>query len=149
MSLKKLKFAKTKIDTPMGEIALRGITLPDVRKLLVSNPVESELIYKQATALGERIDAGEATNGSVVTEFLSVIIQTAPKLIGHAIALASDDNDDESIEIAMKLPIDVQLECLTAIANMTFVMEGGAGNFIGKIGRLTKEVMPRLKAPAQ
>jgi len=148
MSLKKLKFAKTNIDTPMGQIALRGINLLDVRTILVSNPVEAELIYNKATSMSADIDAGKATDGSVITEFLGLIIQTMPKLVARLIALASDEDDDEAVEIAGKLPVDVQLECLAAIANLTFVMEGGARNFIARIGKLMKEIMPRMKAPA-
>lgn len=145
MSLKKLKFAKTMITTPMGEITLRGLTLPDVRALIASHPVETQMLYNRASQMADQLKGKTPeellTMDMTEVDFVGVlgaVIQSAPVMVAHMIAMATGEDDKESIEIAERLPLDVQLECLTAIGGLTFVMEGGARNFIGKVMQLLR-----------
>lgn len=145
MSLKKLKFAKTTLQTPMGEITLRGLNLPDVRALIASHPVETQMLYNRASQMAEQLKdkSPEQLMSMDMTEIdfvgvLGAVVQSAPVMVAHMIALASGDDDVEGISIAERLPLDIQLECLTAIGGLTFVMEGGARNFIGKVMQLLR-----------
>lgn len=145
MSLKKLKFARKTINTPMGEITLRGLNLPDVRALIAAHPVETQMLYTRASEMADKLK--DKTPEQLLTmdmsevDFVGVlgaVIQAAPVMVAHIIALASGDSDQESIEIAERLPLDLQLECLMTIGSLTFVMEGGARNFIGKVMQLLR-----------
>lgn len=153
MSLKKLKFAKTTINTPMGDIALRGLQLPDVRMLISAHPVETQMLYTRVSQMADQLKDKTAeellTMNPAEVDFVGVlgaVIQAAPVMVAHIIALASGEDDAESIEIAERLPLDVQLECLTTIGAMTFVMEGGARNFIAKATQLLRPALDKMQA---
>lgn len=137
MSLKSLKFTKASVETPMGEIVLRGLTLPMVRELIQAHPVETQAIYLTGLELSKQFETKPTEEVDTVA-FVGTVIHNAPTFVAHVIALASGDADDDAIEIAKSLPIDVQLACLEKIAAVTFVMEGGARNFIGSVLRLAK-----------
>jgi hypothetical protein len=131
MSLKKLKFASDTVKTPMGDISLRGLQLPDVRSMLRDNPAEMAMVYEQVKSVAEQYKKDPESVD--LFGLFGVVVQIAPKLVAHGIALAScDEPDAEDIEIAEKLPLDVQLECIEKIASMTFALEGGARSFFGK-----------------
>lgn len=140
MSLKKLKFASHKLETPMGVIVLRGLSLPHMRAMLRDNPAEMALVYDHSKSLYEQYQKNP--DDVDLADLLGVVVQTAPKLVAHAIALSTTDGeaDEEEVAIAEKLPLDIQLECVEKIATLTFAMEGGARSFFAKVVQLMKSL---------
>lgn len=146
MSLKKLKFPTHTLDTPMGEIVLRGITLPHVRAIFRDNPVEMGLVYETAKKLYATYQQSQNPEDVDLAEVLGVVVQSAPRLVAHLIALSTTEGepDEDEIKIAEDLPLDVQFDCLMHIARMTFAMEGGARSFFAKAAQL---MTPIIKLP--
>ncbi len=144
MSLKKLKFVRPVVTTPMGDIALRGLNLPMVRKLIADHPLETQALYATGMELAVQFETKPQSDVDII-QFLGTVIHNMPIFAAHVIALASGDGDEESITIASELPIDVQLECFEKIAAATFVMEGGARNFIVKVLKIVKQASAAMK----
>lgn len=117
MSLKDLNFPEVKVETPGGKVAVRGLSLDDIIRIVRDNREAASNLFDQFKLGAIRLD-DTTTIGAAITD-------QAPDLAAQVIALGAGDGDEESIDIAKRLPFPVQLELLEKIGEQTFVVEGG------------------------
>lgn len=136
MSLKSLKLPTKMVPVPGGDddqaFAVRGLTLSDIKQFLLDNAIETQMVFDSAKSMADGNDVDW-------TGFAASLINVAPRLVAQAIAVASDDPD--SVKIAEKLPIEVQIDALDKIASLTFSTEGGPKKVL--------EIVMRLMGQAQ
>jgi hypothetical protein len=69
------------------------------------------------------------TSGSL-DSFVMTLVRDFPALVAEVISAASDSLDDETREIARKLPITTQLSALSEISRLTMEETGGLKNLL-------------------
>lgn len=130
MGLRDLAVAKTTIETPDGEFAVRGLSFVDLTNLMGRFGPQMAMVYGKMTSGETDMTADQ------VKAMLVGIISEVSDLVGALIALAADEGDDEElIEIACNLSIPVQAQALEAIFIQTFKSEAELKNFIASITR--------------
>lgn len=151
-TLKELRLPTETVSTPGGPLTVRGVALADVTALVSHHGPALAGLFKD-------VIKGKDITLSVegVTALGMDALKTAPELVAELIALAADEGDLESIRIAAKLPIPVQVEAVEKIARLTFAMEGGLGKLVetviriaqgtsGAIGELNQPMAPKTSA---
>lgn len=132
MGLRELATAKAVIKTSGGDLAVRGLSTADVAILIRSHE-------KEAVEIFDKVISQEADDDSVRTDLAidvlgRALLDSAPRLVAHAIALAADDPD--GLEFAERLPFPVQLAAVEKIGELTFSMEGGPKKVLETVIRL-------------
>ena len=148
MGLKDLSFPSEMVKTSGGDLALRGLCLEDVIQLVNSHKAVVEKMFNGAMEIeSPEEDIGETEILSQIRsmDIAGKLIKEAPLVAAHVIALGAGDGDKESIEIARKLPVTVQVECLDKIGTMTFVAEGGAKKFLETVIRVAQGTTTLIK----
>lgn len=145
MGLKHLRFPEETILTAGGSVTVRGLTLPNIMRLVKGHGTPLAAIFAKVMENGAAgVDLED------VQALGTLLLTTAPRCLAEAIALATGEADDESIDIAEMLPADVQILALEKIARLTFATEGGLGNVVEAVIRAstgTSGFMAQLKAP--
>lgn len=97
---------------PDGDLTVRGLSSDDVAALVVAHGPVLRGLFEQVAA-----DPGSALSLAVLLG--RELLQEAPGFCTHAIALAAEA-DEEGLKLIQQLPFPVQLEALTAAAELTF-----------------------------
>lgn len=126
MSLKELNFGQKVVKTTGGDVTVRGLTFPDITKLVRMHTAEVTMLFGEANDITKKSDAEQD-----YTAFVAKLLHTAPKLACTIIAMgAGEDTSEEELkkaaEVVSKFPFGVQLTLLNAIGEETFAVEGGA-----------------------
>lgn len=121
MSLKSFKpeWAEVKSGEKGEGFRVRGLSLADLSSLVRTHLPD----LQQAFATYEAAQ----NDGSSADSLVLKLVQDAPVLTSHVIALASGEED--TAEQAKLLPFPVQVDALVKAMNLTFVAVGGSKNF--------------------
>lgn len=111
---------------------VRGLTLDDLTFLVQQHLdpiVRAVKMYQES-----REDILRTGN---LQGFVLALARDFPALAAEVISAASDSLDDETRNVAAKLPISVQIVALTEITRLTVEDAGGLGNLLAEMrGRL-------------
>ena len=148
MGLKDLSFPSQVVETPGGNLTLRGLCLEDVIQLVNSHKTVVEKMFDRATQVQSAEE--DILEKEILSQFDSgdiagKLIQEAPIVAAHVIALGAGEGDEESIKIARELPVTIQVECLDKIGTMTFIAEGGAKKFLETVIRVAQGTTNLIK----
>lgn len=145
MALKEYIPKRETIEFPGGSFEVRGISLPDVSLLI---DVHEHVISDIAEKVRNRAELIGSDNPVLVqeamTDLISEMIREAPSLVGNLIAICAEEEDAYSQ--AMKLPITVQLDALTKIANLTFTDMASIKKLVADVMRLVRRIVPTANA---
>lgn len=119
-------------------LLVRGISLDDITAILGSNLVEVDKIFKMYERPEMRDSAIQESLKTAVT-----IVKDAPNMVGVLIARCCDEPD--LAEIARTLPIDIQIDAIQQIVELSFEESGGAKKFFDKMLVLVKTVRPQAR----
>lgn len=120
-----------------GSFHVKGLSLDDVTILMGGYLNEIDNLFK----LYDKEDTRE-TAVSESAKLAIGIVRESPAMIGTMIAICSGEPDQ--VEIARNLPLDVQIEALKAIIELTFEEAGGAKKFVDKILNLVRTIRPPM-----
>lgn len=113
-----LKTARIEIDGPESYIEVRGLSPNHIVQLLQLNRPSIERLFNEFS----NRDVSQITEEEVIEAGMGMIEQ-APALVAHIIALAADAVDQFDEVVA--LPVGVQIAALERIADLTFTAGGG------------------------
>ena len=118
-----------------GRIALRGLALNDVSELVRNHLPELNKLFQ--------LYDKEETREQALAEsarFAITIVRETPIMVAKMIALAADE--PQSVDIAGRLPLPVQVECIRKIIDLTFEEAGGAKKFLDSVMSLVGGMIP-------
>lgn len=128
-----LKTKRIWIDQQADEyIEVRGIGLSEAAQLLSGHTEQATMLFDKLTA--PKVKGKTALSEINIEKLLSDMIVSAPAMVTHLIALASDET--EQFDLISKLPVDVQFLAVEAIATLTFASNGGTKNFLETVFRM-------------
>lgn len=136
MSLKDFKIAREVVTFLGGSLELRGLSLNDVSTLMRGYVGEINNLFK--------LYEDDATRDLAMTQsvkFATTIVTEAPHLVAQMIVLCNDD-DQDCLPIAQRLPIHVQVEAVRKIIEITFEEAGGAKKFLDSLVGMVKTMGP-------
>jgi len=120
-TLKKVLIKVTEDEGNAFEV--RGLSPNDISQLLMLHkPVMEQLFIKYAAQDPEKLNADDIAGSA--SEIAMSMLEQAPALVAHAIALAADDTDNFKEYTA--LPVGVQLGAIADIGRLTFETAGGS-----------------------
>lgn len=145
MGLRDITIHRTTIKYRDQKIEVRGIAAADIMVAAQDYGPEIAIIF------------GKVQSGDFGGDIKSAIVKMTrelPEMAGAVIALASDDYAPETVEVATKLPIPVQIEAIEAIFHETFYSEAEVKKLMESLTRMITavsgvltEVMPPLSSP--
>lgn len=124
-----------------GEFTVRGISLPDVALLIDMHEGTISTIVELAQSRAEMFNSGD--DGLVreaMTDLISSLIRESSILMSNLIAILADEPG--TLDQASKLPITVQLEALTRIAELTFRDPASVKKLAADVMRLIRGMVP-------
>jgi len=140
--LKDLKLPSEEVPTPGGSLTVRGLSLVDITSLVRGRFTEMAALFeKYAPMIGDGSDMNEGTLEAIG----SGLVDSAPEIVGHIIALGSGGGDDEDIQLAMKLPFPVQIAALEKVAMLTFDAGGGPKKVLETVVRVLRQVADLMR----
>lgn len=140
-SIKTARVEFSGADDEANFVEVRGLNLPDIAKLVEAHTNTCIELYDKF--VGRDPDSFSAADAATLGREL---ILKFPAICSDVIAIAADAEDQ--LADIKKLPPDVQVASLEKIANLTFAMQGGLGNFVEIVTRMAsganglKEKMP-------
>lgn len=141
MSLKKVVIPTYTFEAPgNGEpvkVSVRGITLNELTVIARDYAPDAAMAFGK---IMQRAKLRKAGSPQVTTEevkdVLKSLLPSAPKMAGAIIALAADEYEPATVEIASKLPIATQIVALEQIFNMTFQGDAELKKLLESITRM-------------
>lgn len=119
-----LKTAKIEIDGPDNYVEVRGLSLKDIVQLVeLHRPVIEDLFNRFSGKTPEAITEADAA------ETIMEMLDKAPSLVAHIIALGADAA--EQFDEIVNLPVGAQVTCLEKIGEFTFATGGGPKKLLG------------------
>lgn len=125
------KYDRIPFDDGENYVEVRGLNLPDISALVDAHTATVSNLFDKFT--GRDPDSFSNLDAAVLAREL---ITKFPAVCAHVVALAADATDE--LEMVAKLPVDVQIAALEKIANRTFVLQGGLGNFLETVLRMAQ-----------
>lgn len=111
---------------------VRGLTIVDLGVLLNKYGAEMSLLYGKYVKGDLKLTEGQER------EALAILMQRTPALLAEAISLVTDKVVKP--EIALRLPLSVQVDILRAIGKTTFVGDNALGKFLGVVTELMEGI---------
>lgn len=142
MSLSDFAINRDKVDFRGGSLELRGLALEDFSVLLRNHLPEMNALFDMYDN-----DETRETAISQAGAFALKIIKEAPDMVATMIVLAGDE-PAELIDIARKLPLPVQVECVRKIIDLTFEESGGAKKFLDNLMGMIGGLRPQARTEA-
>jgi hypothetical protein len=118
-----------------GRFALRGLALNDVSELVRNHLPELNKLFQ--------LYDNEETRENALAEsarFAITIVRETPIMVAKMIALAADE--PQAVDVAARLPLPVQVECVRKIIELTFEEAGGAKKFLDSVMSLVGGMIP-------
>lgn len=140
MSLSDFQIETSEIVRGGSSFTVRGLSADDVQAILARIRNSLELIFNLAEAEGIS-SLGNVTQDKL-RRFLVSAIKEFPIVIAMIIAQAVGEPDE--FEKAKTLPIQVQIEALEKISELTFGDATNFGAFSGKVQAVVQMVMTAL-----
>jgi len=135
MGLRDLKIHTTTVDYREQKITVRGISAGDVMMAAQDYGPQMLLAFNQLTQGAETKDT---------KQLIVEVAHELPELVAAAIALATDDYCPEAVEIAKKLPFNVQVEAVQAIFSETFYNEAEVKKLVESLSKMIAAVSGAL-----
>jgi len=138
MSLQDFKIHTEEVTFRGGSFALRGLALNDVAALIREHLDELNKLF--------HLYDNEETRETALAEsarFAITIVREAPHLAALMIALAADE--PEAVNVAERLPLPNQVECIRKIIELTFEEAGGAKKFLDSLVDLVGGMTPKVR----
>lgn len=147
MGLKDYVAQRAEIKTSSTTLSVRGLTLPDVSRLIVLHLNGIEATYARFQEIKKQVFSRSASD-----QFFIQAMMDFPEMIAEVISIGCDEPDE--LELAAKLPVGVQLECLHKIVTLTFEEAGGLKNLFASLitglrGALPESALIRLASLTQ
>lgn len=117
MDLSALAAQTASIPTPSGNLAVRGLGLSDISRLVQNYRSDLEGAFEKVSQAAESAVEDDG--------FIAGLLEQAPDLVAEIIALATDQ--PHKAKDAAKLPLSLQVAILEKAGELTFVGEGGVG----------------------
>lgn len=144
--LKSLRLPSQDIPLPDGQsLTVRGLSLPDVQALVRGRFSEMTILFDQYAPVFESTGA-EAMTDDLIQGVGHRLLDSAPDIAAHIIALGADDADEEGIAIAKRLPFPAQIEALEAIGRMTFDAGGGPKKVLETVVRVIRGLSDQVRS---
>ena len=121
-----------------GSIEIRGLTFPDLAKLIDVNRESILPIVEKY-----RGHSGDELLMEKGGEILLDVVTSAPVLVAHVICLAAD-LEGEFNQIA-QLPLGIMVQLIERIVDLTFRTSGGSGN----LGAIVQNLVRKAVAETQ
>lgn len=140
------------ISTSQGPLTLRGLSLVDLKYLIAKHATPIGHLLAKLPQRGEKETVEAYLQRRDVLDLLGMdlvltMLDMAPDLCGGIIACATDDRGDAAAEeVAMNLPLGLQITALVEIANATFKDGGGAKKVIETVAALLRKNAPETAA---
>ena len=141
MGLRDIQISRTTVTYRDQTIAVRGISATDLMVAAQDYGPQIALIFGKIT--------GDGGFTGDVKQAIMAFTREVPEVLGAAIALASDDYTPETVEIATKLPVNVQTELVEAIFHETFYSEAEVKKLIESLRRMIAAVSGVLTETTQ
>jgi len=119
MGLLDLKVPRSQVQAPGGSFAVRGLSLEDLVNLHHRYTAEFGGVFDQFRTWATT-ETGELPP---LEQFVAKLLYQAPVLAAQVIAIACDEDSDEGLAVARRLPPLVQAEALQQIGRLTFRSE--------------------------
>lgn len=103
---------------------VQGLSL-SILSDLIQNHLED---VSSALAVIDEMQKADLSEESLIASILG-IVKEAPKLAAKLIVLASGDDSEKAVEVAISLPTPVQIEAIRAIYELTVEDIGGIKKF--------------------
>lgn len=129
MSLADYQPARESVQFRGGSFQVRGLSADDLGVLLKHHLPDLDRLFE---LYAEGVDERLAVFGTA--QYAIKLVQDAPGLTAHVIALAADE--PEMVDKARQLSIPVQVEALKTIVKLTFEEAGGPKNFFEGMKKL-------------
>jgi len=142
MPLSEFKAITREVKFPGGSMQVRAVSLPDVSMLIDSHEQTiNDIVQKVRKGIVENgMFEDEEVMASVLTDVFMQVIRESPVLIGNIISLCADEPG--LLEIAMKLPVSVQIEALIVIGELSFVDLASVKKFAADVMKLIRNLLP-------
>lgn len=105
--------AKARGNRPETTVTVRGLSFNDISKLVRVHYSDLDGLFDMYELAG-----GQDLTAIATGKFALRLVNDAPGLVAHIIALAADEEDQ--LETVTMLPLTVQLEAIRKIATLTF-----------------------------
>lgn len=138
MSLADFKIGKRPVKFQGGALEFRGICFEDITGLLRNHLDELNNLFAMYDDEEKR-----ATMIASSGEFALRVVRDAPEMVALLIANCADEPG--AIEIARRLPLPVQVDCIKVIFEQTFEESGGAKKFFDSVAGLVRSLAPGVK----
>ena len=138
MSLKNFEIARKEVSYRGQALQVRGFSLNDISMTMREYLPELGKLFDMYGVDEQRDNALQES-----AKFAITIVRESPMLVAQMIVLAADDDNAESFDIALKLPITFQVEVLRAIFELTFEEAGGAKKFVDSLVATVKAQAPK------
>jgi len=103
---------------------VQGLSL-SILSDLIQNHLED---VSSALAVIDEMQKADLSEESLIASILG-IVKEAPKLAAKLIVLASGDDSEKAVEVAISLPTPVQIEAIRAVYELTVEDIGGIKKF--------------------
>lgn len=117
-----------------NEVVVRGLSLNDIVQLMVVNRDAVEAMFGEFAGRDP-----EQIKDTEITEVAMNLIETAPAMVAHIIALAADATDE--FDNIMKLPVGMQMDALEKVGGLTFTSGGGAKKMLALAWKMLPNAM--------
>ncbi len=129
---------KEKIEFAGGDIEVRGLTFPDISKLIMVHRDSIVPLFDKY--------AGRSTEKMIIDDVGEItldLLMSAPTMITHVIAMAADSEDQFNLVAA--IPIGAQCDIIAKVAELTFKTNGGLGNLVAVVKNQVRSTAAALK----
>lgn len=141
MSLADYQPARTTVPFKGGSFDVRGLSADDLGVLLKHHLPDLDKLFE---LYAEGVDERMAVFGTA--QYAIKLVQEAPGLTAHVIALAADE--PERVDQARRLSIPTQVEAIKTIVHLTFDEAGGPKNFFESMKNLVMATgLPNTMTP--
>lgn len=139
------------IDLGDGDsMEVRSISLPDVAVLITAHEYTiSSLAMKvmNRRELFEQPDRKPEELSEIMQDLIMEVLKDSPILAGNIIALCADE--PEEMHTAAHLPLPIQIEALSVIADLTFKDPAAIKKLVAGVKKMIAGFLPTRMTPAQ
>lgn len=141
----------TTVSTSNGPLSVRGLSLADLTSLAGRyGPTLFKLYETFPAPVGDELIIDYLKRPAVVdymkTGLAEGMLTTAPGLVAEVIACGADGLDDpESVSLAARLPVGIQLDLTSAIIVATVAGFSGVGKMKEVVGPIVAEALAAAK----
>ncbi len=144
MPFSDFKPTKRTVTFPGGSAELRALSLPDLALLISSHEDSINDIVQNIRARKDVIESGDFGDEAAIglmTDLFIEVIRESPILAANIIAICADE--PEGVKSVLNLPVNIQVEALVAVGEMTFTDLASVKKFIANVKMLIAGLLPK------